>query len=111
MSSYATLGYSCSSQGNALTSNHKYLPPLDPVYKKPFTEMLRYPGQDGYNLSDENNHFLNRDHLVVHFGKNTNPHRESDYIYTHAHPIAIPVDENGRNPRGKDKDKDKSKDH
>ena len=43
---YTTLGYNCVPQTVAVTSNHKFLPPLDYVYYKQITSMLMYPGQD-----------------------------------------------------------------
>ena len=43
--SYASLKNVCQGQTPALTSNAKYIAPLNEVYYQPYTEMLRYPGQ------------------------------------------------------------------
>ena len=63
MSSYSILGTNCSQQTIALTSNQKFLPPLDNIYSDFFTHhMLMYPGQEETrNLY--NNQFYNNNHL------------------------------------------------
>ena len=42
---YALQGNSCNQATQALTSNHKYLPPGDQLYFKPFTSMYKYPAR------------------------------------------------------------------
>ena len=42
--SYSVLGTSCVSRTMAFTSNHKFLPLKDPVYRKQYTYMMQYPG-------------------------------------------------------------------
>ncbi len=44
--SYSLLGTSCIPHTLACTSNHKFLPLHDPVYKKRYTYMMQYPGRD-----------------------------------------------------------------
>jgi hypothetical protein len=46
--SYSTLGNSCNSSTNTLTSNAKYIAPLSSVYYDPWTDMLLYPGYTGF---------------------------------------------------------------
>ena len=52
---YAQLGNSCEQASPALTSNHKYLPPGDQVYFKPFTSMYKYPARMSFSsiISDD----------------------------------------------------------
>lgn len=44
-SCYATLDRNCSARTPAITSNTKYLSPLNSVYNNMCTQMLVYPGQ------------------------------------------------------------------
>ena len=46
---YAQRCNSCSSITPALTSNAKFLPPGNPVYKDAYTDMWLYPGTTGFN--------------------------------------------------------------
>jgi len=41
---YGCRGNNCVTISNALTSNGKYIMPLNPVYYQPWTDMYRYPG-------------------------------------------------------------------
>lgn len=43
---YATLNRNCSARTTAITSNTKYLYPLDEVYNNMCTQMMMYPGQN-----------------------------------------------------------------
>ena len=46
MSLYHSLGGPCKPLTNAVTSNYKFLPPVDPVYYKKYTYMYKYPGSE-----------------------------------------------------------------
>jgi hypothetical protein len=50
---YAKLGTNCSTVTNTLTSNKKYLLPTDPVYKKIYTSMYKFPGHNPMYSSTE----------------------------------------------------------
>lgn len=70
--SYSTLGCDCIPQTNALTSNKKYLNPLNPVYFKFYTQMNKYPGE---NCGVEPNNVVTSDHPehikeIIHDDKN-----------------------------------------
>lgn len=52
---YSTLGNNCIAQTNAITSNTKFLSPLNNVYKEKYTEnTLLYPGHEEDNNLNSN---------------------------------------------------------
>jgi hypothetical protein len=55
--SYSRLGNTCLPLTCALTSNEKFISPLDSVYLKQYTIMQKYPGHDGsfgnFNTDDD----------------------------------------------------------
>jgi hypothetical protein len=73
--SYAQLGTFCYPQGNAITSNHKYISPFSDVYQKYFTQMRKYPGTSGVYPatipSDINAH--HPEHLKAYYSKDSSP--------------------------------------
>ena len=58
MSTYAKLGTQCEPQTmSSLTSNAKYILPLNSVYHKNWTTMLNYPGMDNFYENDKSKFF------------------------------------------------------
>jgi hypothetical protein len=70
--SYARLGTFCYPQGNAITSNHKYLSPFSDVYQKHFTEMRKYPGTAGI-YGDNIPGDTNPEHIRAYYSKDSSP--------------------------------------
>lgn len=52
---YSNLGTNCNSQTTAITSNEKFLPPLDSIYFHNYTKnFLIYPGHEEDNTLNKN---------------------------------------------------------
>ena len=73
---YALLGNACHAPASAFVSNHKYLPPLDPVYFKTYTQMNRYPGQSSFSTIRGKGRFTEQ--IKTFYGKNSNPIMHTD---------------------------------
>lgn len=73
--SYALLGNACHAPTSAFVSNHKYLPPLDPVYFKSYTQMNKYPGQSTPS-NRRNGKFTQK--MKTFYGKDSNPITDID---------------------------------
>lgn len=73
--SYALLGNACHATGSAFISNHKYLPPLDPIYFKPYTQMNKYPGQ---SIPSNRGKGRFTEKMKTFYGKNSNPITDID---------------------------------
>lgn len=52
---YSSLGTNCKCQTEAITSNEKFLPPLDSIYFKNYTKnVLLYPGHEEDSTLNKN---------------------------------------------------------
>ena len=82
---YASLGNACHAQGSSFVSNHKYLPPLDPVYFKRYTDTDRYPGQSKFTMNKVRGKYP--EHIKAYYSKDSNP---NTYDYDNEHPPKHP---------------------
>lgn len=90
---YASLGNSCHANGTSFVSNHKYLPPLDPVYFQRYTDMARYPGQSTFEMNKVNGKYP--EYIKTFYSKNTNPVMDKEQNTVNPQNPPIPIKSGG----------------
>ena len=80
---YAQRGRNCYPITSALTSNEKFLPPLDPLYFQPYTTMVQYPGMTQDFITSVGD-YAHPEEIKAYFGKSFGP----KYPSSGSHPSA-----------------------
>jgi hypothetical protein len=93
--SYAIQGNSCHPQTIAFTNNHKYMPPMSPIYDLPTTFMSVYPNTSSViSLSLKDTEFHHHPEHIKHFySRETDPTEDrSDTLIKRSSPFTGEMD-------------------